>query len=186
MDLSYPLFQEASVKNIKIAAAALGLAALFVSCSSPTSTSTGPTPPTTKNYTLTATVDGTTLFSSGATITIGAYIDASKRLVDIKGTSASLGQTIELYFVCPSSVTSPLTITAGTSGAVVVGKYFDGGPTSSTVWMSADTASATVNSFSIGSADTTISVDFSYTAWGGPNGVAQTAKKISAGTLRKQ
>jgi hypothetical protein len=174
------------VKKSPKIVAALYLAALIVSCSSPTSTSSGPTPPTTKNYTLTATVNGTTLFSSGATITIGAYIDASKRLVDIKGTSASLDQTIELYFVCPSSVTAPLTITAGTPGAVVVGKYFDGGVTSSTVWMSADTASATVNSFSMGPADTSISVDFSYTALGGPNGVAQTAKKISAGTLRKQ
>lgn len=173
-------------KSPKVAAA-LCLAALFVSCSSPTSSPPGTDGTTTKNYTLTATVDGTTPFSSGALVTCANIGDPTKYLVVITGTSAALGQSMQLTFPCPSVVTTAVTL--GPRNPNVVGQYYLGNVGSAAFWTTSntgDTISVTVNSFSIGAADTTISIDFSYTAWGGPNGVAQTAKKISAGTLRKQ
>jgi hypothetical protein len=170
------------MKKLSVFAAILCAAMLVFSCNSPSSSSPGTD---STRYTLTATVDGGS-FSSGATITIGTTNDTSKRLVDVKGTSASLGQSIELYFICPSTVTAaaPVTIRAGSPGSIVVGKYYQGNVGSDVYWASTDTALVTVNSLSVGTADTAISVDFSYKAQGGaPNGV-QTVKSISTGRLR--
>ena len=119
-------------------------AAIAVSCSSPTSSKGNGA----GQYVLSATVDGVP-FSAAGTATFAKYIDTSKYLVDIKGTSASLGQSMEITFLCPSLVSTALTLSPGNSGAVT-GKYFSGAVGSSTVWTSGDTASVTVNSFSIG------------------------------------
>jgi hypothetical protein len=176
------------MKKLVIFVAVLCAAMIGITCSSPSSPGTDGT--TNTQYTLSATVDGAS-FSSGAAIAINAYpLDISKRLVDIKGTSASLGQSIEVYFVCPSTVTAaaPVTISAGNQGSVVVGNYYQGDVGSNVSWTSTatDTASVTVNSFSVGPGDTVISVDFSYKAQGGAASGVQTVKSISAGTLRKK
>ncbi len=169
------------MKKLLVFVAVLCAAMLSVTCSSPNSS----VPGTNGQYTLTATVDGAS-FSSGAIITISIYpIDTSKRLVDIEGTSASLGYSIELSFLCPSVVTAAITMGPG-DPYNVVGKYYQGSVGSSVVWISGDTASVTVNSFSVGPADTTISVDFSYEASGGAPRGTQSVKNISAGTLRKK
>jgi hypothetical protein len=155
-----------------------------VSCSSPTSSSKGNGGGTgAGQYALSATVDGVP-FSAAGTATFAKYIDTSKYLVDIKGTSAALGQSMEITFLCPSFVSSALTLRPGNSGSVT-GQYFGGPVGSSTVWTSGDTASVTVNSFSIGPTDTTLSINFSFTAWGGASGAVETVKKISLGTILK-
>ncbi len=177
------------MKKFPVLASLLCAAILAVTCSSPNS-SPGTDGTANGQYTLSATVSGAS-FSSGAIITISIYPgDTSKRLVDIEGTSASLGQSIELYFVCPSTVNAaaPVTISAGNPGSVVVGNYYQGNVGSNVSWSSTatDTASVTVNSFSAGPGDTVISVDFSYKAQGGAASGVQTVKNISAGTLRKK
>lgn len=172
------------MKNIPIGAAALSIAAFFVSCSSPNSSN--PPPPTSKTaFIISATVDGTTSFSSNAAIIIAPDpLDASKRAVEIKGTSAS-GYSMDLSFFCPSNVTAPVTLGPNNPG-YAQGKYYEGVVGSSTTWMSGDTITVTVNSFSVGPTDTSLSVDFSFAAWGGAPGTVSTIKNVTAGTLRKQ
>ncbi len=162
-------------------AAALCLAALFVSCSSPSSSSST-TPVTPKAFTLTATVDGTTQFSGGATITI--FPNGNTSVIDIKATSSSLGQSMELSFVSQSKVTAPVTL-GPTSPGFVRGQYFYGDVGSNTVWLSGDTATATVDSFFVGPTDTTLAVDFSFAAWGGEGTGTATLKNVTAGRVRK-
>ncbi len=155
--------------------------AFLISCSSPNSNKgTIKPPPAGKQFVLTATVDSAQ-FTCNPTVTMTKLQpDTTKYLVDIQGTSATLGQSMELTFQCPSSVTSHLNL----GPASVHGQYFGGAVGSNTVWTSMDTASVTLNAFS--PADTTLSLDFSFTAWGGASSSLQTVKKISAGTLRQQ
>jgi hypothetical protein len=163
--------------------ATLFLAALLFSCSSPTK----PKPPVTPKtgFTISATVDNTTAFSSSAVITIAPDpFDASKRALEIKGTSAS-GYSVDLSFFSPSNVTAPVTLGPSAPGYAQC-KYYEGVVGSNTVWLSGDTITVTVNSFSVGATDTSLSVDFSFAAWGGAPGSVLSVHNFTGGTLRRQ
>ncbi len=168
-------------------AAAACLIALIISCSVPTPSSPGTGTPT-YAYSLDATVDGTA-FSAGATVNLTAYPgDTSMCVLDVGGTSSALGQSIELTFLCPKKVTQAIALTSN-SPYYLVGKYYQGNTSSTVSWTSAvfsDSARGTVNSASISSTDTSISVDFSYSAQGGPTSGSATVKHITSGTLRKK
>ena len=167
-------------------AAAACLGVLIISCSVPSPSSPGTTP--TYAYSLDATVDGAA-FSSGAAVNFTTYPgDTSMVVLDVSGTSSALGQSIELTFLCPKKVTGAITLTSN-SPYYLVGKYFQGNTSSTVSWTSAvfsDSAHGSVNSANISPTDTSISVDFSYSAQGGPTSGSATVKHITSGTLRRK
>jgi hypothetical protein len=168
-------------------AAAACLGVLIISCSVPTPSSPGTGTPT-YAYSLDATVDDTA-FSSGATVSLHSYPgDTSMVLLDVSGTSSALGRSIGLEFLCPKKVTGAIALTSN-SPYYLVGKYYLGNTGSSVYWSSgllSDSAHGTVNSVNISPTDTTVSVDFSFSAQGGPTSGSATVKHITAGTLRKK
>jgi|GEM_PF-7053559 hypothetical protein len=159
--------------------AALFLSALLVCCGSKSSNPPSPEPGETHTFALSATVDSATQFSAPASVSIND-LDTSRHLIDIKGTTD--GYTIEIYFFCPTAVTSPLTLGPRSPG-FVTGKYYPGSVQGAEFWVSSDTASVTVDSFFVGPTDTTLAVEFSFTATGGLG--VQSVKHITAGTVVK-